>query len=367
MKIVHVCSYYPPHIGGTEGVAKNLAVQLAQNGHDVTVLTSNVGAGKPGTAHSQNLREVFLRGFEFAHTPFIPALPWRLFRLSKDSLVHIHLSHVYTEMMVMMVMKLRGMPYVGHFHMDVDVSGPLGFVFKAYKKTLLPFVIRGAAKVITLSDEQRELVIDRYHAKSENVTVIPNGVADAYFIDRAKRPANKTPKILFVGRFALQKNLPRLLNALPLMKREAELHLVGDGEKRPEVEALIKQLDLKNVRLHGRKGGDELVDLYRQADVFAIPSDREGMPLTLLEAMATGLPVVASDVQGLREFIGTNGVLVRDPSPQTFAAALDSLLSDPAELQRLQRVSRAWAEDYAWSSLTKRVEAVYQEVEHASH
>ena len=363
MKIVQICGYYPPHLGGIEHCVKNMTVELVARGHEVTVLTSDIGNPKAGMvegAHGR-LQERYLRAVEFAHTPFIPSLPLALFKIPRDHVQHIHLSHVYSEVCTFFVAKLRRLPYVAHFHMDVDVSGRFGFLFKIYKKTLLGPVIRRASTVIALSDEQRQLVIDRYHAKPEHVVVMPNGVASPFFSGRT-RTFSQPIKLLYVGRFALQKNLPRLINAMPLLTVPVELHLVGDGEKRPEVEVLTKDLELKNVTLHGKLGGQELVDAYHSGDVFVIPSDREGMPLALVEASAAGLPIVASDVQGLREFVGANGVLVHNPSPETFAQTLNELLRDPSKLQHMSAASREWAEQYAWSELIKRIETVYKQV-----
>ncbi len=363
MKIVQACGYYPPHIGGLEFCAKYISEQLGRNGHDVTVLTSNVGAGTARVETSTpNVNVHYLRSFEFAHTPFSPGLPWQLLRLDRDSLLHVHLSHVYTETVVFLMAKLRRIPYVAHFHMDVDVSGPFGFLFRLYKKTVLPFVIRGAAHVIALSEEQRELVIRRYKLNPHRVTIVPNGVTEDYFVDRSRNYRQAPLKLLFVGRFALQKNIPRLIRALPLIHHPVELHLVGDGEKRPEIESLIQELNLTNVHLHGRKSGQELVQAYVNGDIFVIPSDREGMPLTLVEAAATGLPIVASKVQGLREFIGEVGVLVADPSPETFAAELNRLIEHPEELETLSRQSREWAQQLSWAQLVKRIEHIYDEV-----
>lgn len=362
MKIVQVSAYYPPHIGGIEYCAKNISEQLAKNGHTVTVLTSNVGRGKPQTVKRGNLTEKYLTGIEFAHTPIIPSLPLELLRIDKESVVHIHLSHVYTELLVFIITTLRRIPYVAHFHMDVDASGRLGLLFKIYKRIILPYVIRKASKVIALSQEQREIVLKRYRAKPKNVVIIPNGVKNDFFMERIFYESDTPTNLLFVGRFALQKNIPRLLRALPLMQHDVHLHLVGDGEKLPQIKQIIQELNIQNVTLHGPQNGKKLVDMYRKADIFVLPSDREGMPLVLLEAMAAGLLVVASNVQGIREFIKNNGLLVNNPSPETFANTLDNLIGDQEKLQKLSNRGRAWAKNYSWEKLVHKIEKVYTNV-----
>jgi len=361
VKIVEVCGYYAPHIGGIEYVAKNVAMELAASGHEVTVLTSTIGSHSAGTVTNGRLKEVYLRGFEFAHTTFMPSLPIRLIKLDRNSMIHLHLSHVYTELTVFVIAKLRRIPYVAHYHMDVDTSGRFGFLYKAYKKALLPFVVRGANKLIALSDEQRTILIQRYGADSVDVTVVPNGVSNDYFLHK-KRDFRRQPlRLLYLGRFAEQKNLSRLMKTMPLLTVPVELHLVGGGEKQAELEALVSRLDLKNVYFDGPKTGRGVVEAYRDADVFVLTSNREGMPLVLLEAAAAGLPIVASNVQGLREFIRKNGVLVDHPSPETFAAVLNSILTDTQELERLSKASTKWAKAHTWSKLTKQIEQVLKD------
>lgn len=218
MKIVEVCGYYPPHNGGIEFVVKQLAEQLAQNGHEVTVLTAAIGHS-PGTVLSGGVREVYQRGFEFAHTTVTLGLFFRLIRLKKDTVVHLHLSHVFTEVTVMIASIIKRFPYVAHYHMDVEASGRLGFLYDAYKRFLLPRVIRRATSLIALSEEQRDILVNRYGAEPDRVHVIPNGVAAKFFIKK-RRDFRRSPKrLLYVGRFARQKNLVRLLKTLPLMKQ----------------------------------------------------------------------------------------------------------------------------------------------------
>lgn len=360
MNIAHITAYYPPHLGGIERCAKSIAEQLAKDGHTVTVLTSNVGAGKRRTVRHGNLSEVYLWGLEVAHTPIIPTLPMALFRLDQNTVIHVHLSHIFTELTVFLVAAVRRMPYIAHYHMDVEPSGRLGFLFNLYKRTLLPFVIRGAATVITLSDEQRNLVIKRYKARPANVIVIPNGIDDRFFDTAGPRIAKQVTDLLFVGRFALQKNIPRLLRALPLIQHRAHLHLVGDGEKRSDIERIIRELGLRNVTIHGRLDGDVLAEMYRKVDIFVLPSDKEGMPLAMLEAMATGLPIIGSDVLGIREFIEDVGIVVKDPSPQTFARSLDDAIGNPQRLRQFGIAGRRMAQGYAWPALIKQLEQVYR-------
>ena len=135
--------------------------------------------------------------------------------------------------------------------------------------------------------------------------------------------------MLFVGRLAVQKNLHCC--SMPLQGYLSDLrppwsamaNLKRSSRDSPQT------LQLRNVRFHGRADGAELRDLYRNTDIFVLPSEREGMPLVLLEALAMGLPVVATDIPGSRDVIidGINGVLV---PPSDVAALRKALLTLPS-------------------------------------
>ena len=142
------------------------------------------------------------------------------------------------------------------------------------------------------------------------------------------------------------------------MAEPAELVIVGDGETGAGVRELVGQLGLSNVRFVGTQLGDDLLRWYRWADVFVLPSEKEGMPLVMLEAMAVGLPIVATDVLGSRETLGTTGVLAA-PDPQSLARALDRVAGDPQLRAELSRRSLLKAQEYSWPRLIARLEDVY--------
>jgi glycosyltransferase involved in cell wall biosynthesis len=358
MKIVEVCGYYPPHIGGIEYVAEQVAQEFVRAGHEVTVLTSSLG-GQAGTTAKKGVRIVRMRAFDFAHTPFMLALPFRLLSLHRENVIHLHLSHVSVEMTVFLIAKLRRLPYVAHYHMDVEPSGSFGWLYRAYKRLLLPKVVRRARRVIALSEEQRDVLVTRYKVPPHHVIIIPNGVGEEYFIVGDRR-LHTPRRLLYVGRFAKQKNLGRLLRSIPLLKLPTEVHLVGDGEEAGQLQLLVKELGLQNVRFEGAQDAAGVRAAYLAADVFVMTSDREGMPLALLEAAAAGLPVVASRVQGLREFVRDNGMLA-EPSPEAFAAALNKLLPDKKEMARLSRASREWASRHTWPLIAAQIGKVLED------
>lgn len=189
------------------------------------------------------------------------------------------------------------------------------------------------------------------------VQVVPNGVDTALFRPAADpRPRGGPLRLLFVGRFQAQKNLAWLLRQLAAPGLPAfRLTLVGDGPLRVALQADARQLGLADhLEWLGWRSRAQLAALYPQHDVVVNPSLYEGMPNVVLEAMACGLPVIASRVPG-------NDVLVRDGEngflfPLDDAAALPAALgrvADPGARSSLGRAARATAEAYSWDAVAR--------------
>jgi glycosyltransferase involved in cell wall biosynthesis len=359
--VAQVVPYYPPHVGGMEVVAAALAEGLAEAG-PVVVLTSRAGAD--GAAHVERRGDLVVRRLftiEAAHLPFMPTLLFHLLRLPRRAIVHVHIAQAYTPEAVWLAAVLRRRPFIAHFHLDVEPSGRFGFLFAFYKRHLLGRTLRAAAHVVALSPDQAQFLEHRYHIRASNITVVPNGVGRQFYSEAGPtmRPAGEPLRLLYVGRLAPQKNVARLIAAMAAVSRRVDLAIVGDGEDRKHLESLIAELGLANVTLIGPQRGQGLVDWYRWADAFVLPSDKEGMPLVILEAMAAGLPIIATDVAGIRDTVREDGILV-DPNPASLAAAIDRVAADPTLRSELARRSRSRAQLNAWPALVERVAAVYE-------
>jgi glycosyltransferase involved in cell wall biosynthesis len=360
--VIHVTPYYPPHLGGMENTVQIIAESFAAT-RRVEVLTSTCGAaGQPRVQRSGQLTVRRLRGPEIAHTPVAPALISTLLRRHRDCIVHLHVAQALTPEIVWATSRLRRRAYVAHFHLDVDPSGRAGRWLPLYKRVLLGRALRAASCVIVPSASQVDFVVERYRVPRERVIFVPNGVRRLGAGPAAgARPWAPPLRVLFVGRLAPQKNIPLLIEALGRMAQPAELVVAGDGPELSELLGLVARLGLRNVRLVGRQEPAGLSTWYRWADVFVLSSHKESMPLAVLEAMSFGLPVVATDVPGLRELCSGAGLLV-PPDPAALASALDALAADPAARQRLAAQSLARADASGWEGSLEQIEQLYRGV-----
>ena len=357
--VVHVSAHYPPLLGGTEKVVEWLARNQRMQGLEVAVLTSlDEHSPIEGQADDEFVRR--LPSWEIAHTSLMPGLPRELLKLPRDSVIHLHVAQAFVPEAVYAAHRIRGLPYVAHFHLDAGPSGWAGFMLRAYKPLILGRVLRAAASVVVFTQEQRSAVASKYGVKSERIAVIPNGVDESFFC-ADQRALHSKPRLVFVGRLSIQKNLRLLLRALQGISEKFETTLVGEGELEANLKETARELQLKNVRFYGRADGAELRDLYLNADIFVLPSEREGMPLVLLEAMAMGLPIVATDISGSRDLVvhGENGLLVPPDDPSALRKALLSIISHQDEYQRMSEMSRWFASQYSWQTIGAELERVY--------
>jgi len=359
--IVQLSPYYPPRLGGIERVVQTLATGLAR-GHDVRVVTTDAHAkGCARQAVEDGVRVTRHRAITVAHTAIAPGMALSLLRLRRDAVVHLHCSQVLVPELLWLCARLRRMKYAVHFHMEVDASGPLGRLLPFYKKYFFAPVLRGAAAVITLTDAQAVFLGERYGVAAERVHVVPNGVAPEFFLpprDVVDRPGPM--RLLYVGRLGAQKNVARLLDAMALTKQPVTLRIVGDGALRAQLTAQAGALGLLDgkVEFTGRLEGADLVEAYAAADAFVLPSDREGMALVAIEAMAAGLPVLATAVPGNTELLDGVGLLV-PPTPRGLAEGIDRLAADPPLRRTVAEHCRDRAAAHSWESVVAAVENVY--------
>jgi glycosyltransferase involved in cell wall biosynthesis len=194
--------------------------------------------------------------------------------------------------------------------------------------------------------------------------VVPNTVDTSVFEPPAQ-PRGGTGRLLCVGALAEKKGHVHLLEALALVRRERDvtLEIVGDGELREELERLTKELGLGGVvRFHGALSREEVAELMRACDLFVLPSLFENLPVVLIEAMASGLPAVATRVGGVPELVdGQAGLLVPPEDPEALARAIAEALEsrerfDPEALAQTAR------ERYGYEAFAAAWTAIYDEL-----
>ncbi len=371
MKIALVSEYYYPLLGGITEHVHNLALSLHRRGHEVTVVTHKIRP-RPGHHYPDEpipFRVVrFGRGLpifsngSFARITVSPTLASdlrRFFARERFDVIHAH-SPLTPTLPVVAVRNSDAPVTVGTFHTYFDPRLSLSVLRRQAARHLEMLDAR-----IAVSEACIEALERYFHCDYE---VIPNGVDPGCFHPEAA-PApvmqGEDLNILFVGRFDPRNGLRTMLEAFRLVKEEfpaCRLTVVGDGPLRPYYRALAARYGGGDVYFAGLVNGGR-PGYYAAADVFCIPCSKASFGVVLLEAMAAGIPIVASDINGYRTVMedGREGLMVPPGSPPAFARALLRLLRDADLRRRMGAAGRQKAlSTYSWDSVSARVEALYR-------
>lgn len=263
--------------------------------------------------------------------------------LRRERVRHLHNHFGDSSCTVaMLAAGLAGLPF------SVTIHGPAEFF--ALEKWRLDIKIARAAFVACISHFCRsQLMLISPPEQWDKLHVVRCGVLpERYGRDPAAGPGNG--RIVFVGRLAAAKGVPVLLDAFRTVRAshpEATLTLVGDGPERPAIEARIAALGLSEaVEITGFLSQAEVAGRLARSDVFVLPSFAEGLPVVLMEAMASGLPVVATRIAGVAELVedGISGLLVPPGDADSLAAGLSALLCDPGRRAAMGRHGRGRVE-----------------------
>jgi glycosyltransferase involved in cell wall biosynthesis len=248
-----------------------------------------------------------------------------LMRRERPDIVHANSSKA--GILGRLAAVLAGVPvrvFTAHGWAFNAASGPASTLYRWADRLMAPLT----SVTICVSEREREAGIAARTCRAGRTVVIPTAV-DAGAAPPVRREG-RAPVVVFVGRLAAPKDPVTLVRALAAVRGSAfTARIVGDGPERPAVEAEIRAASLlEHVELAGERR--DVRRLLEDADVFVLSSRSEGAPLSILEAMAAGLPVVATAVGGIPEIVddGTTGLLVPPGDAAALAAALERLLAD---------------------------------------
>lgn len=262
--------------------------------------------------------------------------------------------------------RARGLKVVATVRGNEAVS----FYGSRARRRLALDALRGAHHVIAVSADLRDKLLDALGLPPARVTVIGNGVDPDRFHPMDRRrvlselglPDTATRRVLAVARLSPEKGLDTLIRAASALPADVECLIVGDGPSRSRLTRLARQTGvLARVRFVGERDSSEIANWLNAADLLCCPSRREGCPNVVLEAMACGLPVVASRVGGIPDLVRHDalGVLVPPHDAGALAEALREALRRPWDRQAIARHGRA----RTWDDVAREVDGVFRRVQ----
>jgi glycosyltransferase involved in cell wall biosynthesis len=374
MRILIVNSEYPPIGGGAGNATAHVARHLVRMGYKVSVITSRFGK-LPYKEQSEGvtvyripaLRLKQDRSTAIEQIIFIVTASFWTLGIIPGFKPHIALAFfgIPSGAVTWLVKKIYKIPFVVSLR-GGDVPGFRPYDFDAYHKLISPFlriIWKSSSAIVANSNGLRDLAL-KFDSRFE-IPVIPNGV-DLEEIKTTERDW-MPPRLLSVGRLVHQKGLDLAMHALAGLKdKEWEWHIAGDGPQMNMLRSLAKELGIdKHISFLGWQSREQLMEQYRQANLFLFPSRHEGMPNAVLEAMASGLPVIASRISGNEELVvdGKTGLLVPSEDVESLRDALKKLLNDvPLRKEMGQASCHRVEEHYTWESTASQYALLLERV-----
>ncbi len=376
MKLLMLNYEFPPIGGGGGQAHASLLRRLAgRTDLDIDVLTSAPSPGLTIESFADHIRihRVGIRKQNLHLWRRSEVLAWlrkarrhyrRLLRENTYDLAHAFFGFptawlcYRTAARLPYIISLRGSDVPGanaRLQFEYKILGPL--VFKP--------VWQRASALVACSEGLRQRAL-RF-LPSAQISVIPNGVDLERFSPSETRSAEAKPlRLITVGRLSTTKRLPLLIEAVEALVRQGcdvTLTIVGGGALEAEFRQRITAAGLRGViTMTGRREADRMPELYRQHDVFVSASAQEGMSNAMLEAMASGLPIVTTRCEGVDELIAGNGVIVDEATPKALGQTIAALVADQPKCAAMAAAARKQAERFSWDAVAQAYLRLYAEV-----
>jgi len=375
-KIAHVTPTFPPYAGGIGNVAYYVAKGLAESGYQITVFTPDYGNKDDSGLANEKFKLVKIKPLiKYGNAALLPLL---IKKLSNFDIIHLHYPFFGAAESIYLLKKLKkGTKLVIHYHMDVVGEKLKKYLFKFHTKYFLSRIIKAADLVIVSSfdyalNSNLKPYLQIYGSKFID---IPHGVDTRYFKPDAKNQAlvekydiQNKKMVLFVGSLDSAhyfKGVNYLIKAAEILKRDDyKIIIVGEGNLKAAYEELVYDKDLGDKIIFTGYMKD-LRQMYNLADIFVLPSvdKSESFGLVLIEAMAAKLPVVASDLVGVRKLIlkKNTGILVKPRDAALLAKSIDNLLDDDTLRKTMgENGYQMINEEYSWDIIVKKIAKTYQ-------
>ena len=365
LRIVQVCPYSWDVPGGVQVHVRELSAHLRERGHEVRILAPGRNSGKRDDAWIVG-RAIPVRGngsvARISFGPQVATVVARALREERPDVIHVH-EPLVPSVSMHAVLNANA-PVVATFHSNVGRERVSSLWFKLAAPMVRP-VWNRLARRIAVSDAARHSVTSRMG--DGELLIVPNGVDVERFAGAKPAVLPGGRHLLFVGRLEERKGFPVAVAAFArLAERYPDLRLlvVGDGSERDAVDDLPPAVRSR-VEMLGRVDDDRLAGYLRAATLYLGPATGgESFGIVLAEAMAAGLPIVASDIAGYRDVArnGREAVLVPPGDPDALVAAVGRVLDDPALARSLGGSGALRARDFAWDTVADRLVDVYRKV-----
>lgn len=370
-----------PHVGGIEKVVNEQSKRLLQKNFEPMVVTNRIGTPKKYVVDGVNVEcyESLNTGFRLGipySIPTVTSLPTFLKAVKSSKIIHAHGHPYLTSLVAAKLAKRYSKPFVLTQHNTfIEYNNIFDDIERLNDLTVGKQTLKDADKIIVVSNATKDYVLS-LGAKPEKVKVLHNGVDLVKFRPLAGKREEMRKKlgipqnaivVLTVRRLVYKNGVDTLIDSANLaVKKNPRIVflVVGKGPDSDGVKVRIQQLEIEaNFRLAGFVNDEDLPSYYNIADLFVLPSKSgEGLPLVALEAMACALPVIATNVGGIREILMDDyGKLVPPNKPELLAKAILDFAAVDFSSRKVE-LRAVMEEKFSWEANVERLVEIYEEL-----
>ncbi|RLF49722.1 MAG: hypothetical protein DRN20_01380 [Thermoplasmata archaeon] len=371
MIIAQVCPYFYPHVGGVESYVQALSMELAKRGHEIHIITSRLR----GYKRSEEIDGITVHRVPtpivLYNTPFSLKVGAKIDEIDPH-IVHAHTPPPITAYSAIVHCYRQRIPSVLTYHCDLEPPSPSfigNYLINTYKRLFIGRMFKRASYLL--------LTTKSYAATSSTAwkyefDVVPNAVDTKKFHpiegenEVRKKYRIRGYVVLFVGRLVRHKGVDYLIKSAKYVPN-AKFLIVGDGNMRPYLEDLARKEGVKDRVIFAGKVKDEMLpEYYNAADVLVLPSISrlEAFGIVLLEAMACGKPVIATDIPGVRDVVDEScGLLAEPMDEKDLADKINTILGDEGLREKMGKNARERVlRNFQWPDIATRIERIYYKV-----
>ncbi len=355
MKIIQIIPQFG--FGGAETMCENLSIELKRQGHSITVISLfNLKSAITERIENEGIEVIYLDKKKGLDISIIRKL-YSILKKIKPDVVHSHLYVQKYTMWSSIFLNIKKRIHTVHNVADKESGRIDRFINKINYKFFKTIPV-------ALSEEVQETICNTYKVNKKIVPIVFNGSDLTKCIVKENYEIENTFKILHIGRFAKAKNHAMLIRIFEQLKKEipnAELNLIGQGDLLEDIKKMVNEKKLeKSVKFLGVK--NECYSNLVAADLFLFPSIYEGMPMVLIEAMGTGLPIIASKVGGVPDMIKDkhSGILV-DLDEQEILKSVIELSNNKEYREKIGKQAVLEAEKYSSKYMAEKYVEIYKE------
>jgi len=372
LKVIQTPVRFYPSMGGVENHVYYLSKELVKRGIDIKVIC----AKENGQNASEIIDDISIKRisspFKFTNTDITPVLPIVLLREDFD-VIHTHMPTPWTSDISIFIARIKNKKSIITIHNDMDKPGFINkLITKIYLYTFFRLSLYLVSTIIIVNPNWENSFMSTGHLlkKYKNkIKVIPNGIdIDLFkYKKNIKRSKNEVLFVSILDKYHTFKGLKFLLTAFSITKQnisDIKLTVIGDGELKKDYVRLATDLGIrKDVNFIGVVSQKKLSSYYSKASVFVLPSyEIEGFGIVLLEAMACGLPVIATDITGLSKDIKKYdaGIVIPPKDPQILSESIiEMLINKKKAKEYASNAKKLITKKYRWEMIANKILSTY--------